>query len=447
MTVLLAAIVVAGCSNGGGGGTSPGGGVGTNIAPVFTSSAPTTATEAVAYAYQATATDADSDPVTFTLIVAPTGMSVVSGTGLVSWTPGSTQVGTHNVTLQASDGTDNTNQSWVITVSTAGNNAPVFTSTAGTSATEGQPYSYQATATDADADPLTYTLIVAPTGMTVGSTTGLIAWTPTNAQIGTHNVTLQVSDGIDNVNQSWVITVVAGSVNSSPSGGSGGTYPGNQTRTVSVSGLGNQNYYLYIPNSYNPANPMPIMWGFHGSAGSPSGSDAAAQQVRSYWQSVADSGGFIVLAQVATGSTGGWIPSNTVAVFNEISTDVMGAYNIEQKRIHAWGFSAGGHLIHGLALANANLFASYGVSAGALQALAGTGAPAAAARKIPCDLHIGSTDTIVPPSVVQADRQTFISAGWTLSTDLFYTEFTGGHTFTTTHLSEIWTNIGGFSLP
>ena len=95
---------------------------------------------------------------------------------------------------------------------TPGNNAPVITSTAPTTGTVGQQYTYQATATDGDGDPLSWSLLSNPSGMTV-SATGLVSWTPASA--GTFDVTLQVSDGIDNAQQSWSITVTA-------SGGGGG---------------------------------------------------------------------------------------------------------------------------------------------------------------------------------------------------------------------------------
>ena len=41
-------------------------------------------------------------------------------------------------------------------------------------------------------DTLTYSLTTAPTGMTINATTGLIAWTPTNAQVGANAVTVRV---------------------------------------------------------------------------------------------------------------------------------------------------------------------------------------------------------------------------------------------------------------
>lgn len=91
---------------------------------------------------------------------------------------------------------------------TPGNSVPVITTSAPTSATVGQPYSYPAAANDADGDPLSWSLPTAPSGMSV-STSGLVSWTP--AAAGTFNVTLQVTDGIDNAQQSWSITVTDGS--------------------------------------------------------------------------------------------------------------------------------------------------------------------------------------------------------------------------------------------
>ncbi|MBZ0137694.1 MAG: hypothetical protein K8I27_15115 [Planctomycetes bacterium] len=89
---------------------------------------------------------------------------------------------------------------------TPGNSAPVITSSAPTGGTVGVLYSYQAAATDGDADPLTWALTSSPSGMSV-SAGGLVTWTPSAP--GTFNVTLQVTDGIDNAQQSWSITVTA----------------------------------------------------------------------------------------------------------------------------------------------------------------------------------------------------------------------------------------------
>ncbi len=87
--------------------------------------------------------------------------------------------------------------------------APVITSTAVTSATTGLPYSYDVNATDANnGDTLTYGLAVSPAGMTINAATGLIAWTPSSAQLGPNNVSVRVTDtGGLFASQTFTITV------------------------------------------------------------------------------------------------------------------------------------------------------------------------------------------------------------------------------------------------
>jgi lysophospholipase L1-like esterase len=99
--------------------------------------------------------------------------------------------------------------------SVVANVAPQITSTAPTSATVGAAYAYRVAATDANGDVLSYALTQAPTGMTINTTSGQIAWTPTTAQVGAHAVTARVTDpGGLAATQSF--TVTASSANVAP---------------------------------------------------------------------------------------------------------------------------------------------------------------------------------------------------------------------------------------
>ena len=71
----------------------------------------------------------------------------------------------------------------------------MITTTAITTATENSAYAYDVDATDADGDTLTYSLTTSPTGMGINATSGLISWTPDAADVGTHAVTVTVTDG------------------------------------------------------------------------------------------------------------------------------------------------------------------------------------------------------------------------------------------------------------
>lgn len=182
---------------------------GANVAPVFTSTAPTSGTVNVAYTYQATATDANSDPLTYGLTTGPTGMTINSTTGFVSgWTP--TGAGSFPVTIVVSDGQATTSQSFTVTVAAPPQVAPVITSTPVTTATVAVPYRYQVLATDANGNTITYSLPTGVTGMTINSTTGLISWTPTGAQTGSRSITVRATDSTGRfTSQSFTIVVAA----------------------------------------------------------------------------------------------------------------------------------------------------------------------------------------------------------------------------------------------
>ncbi len=181
-----------------------------NDAPVFGSTPVTAASEGVAYSYTASATDPEGQALTYSLSAAPTGMSINATTGAISWTPPQAAANyTANVTVQVSDGVLTSNQPFVITV-TASNDAPVFGSVPVTVGSEGVAYSYTASATDPEGQPLSYSLTTAPAGMSINATTGAISWTPPEALADFNaNVTVQVSDGGVTATQSFTITVSA----------------------------------------------------------------------------------------------------------------------------------------------------------------------------------------------------------------------------------------------
>ena len=91
----------------------------TNQAPTITSTSITTATVAEVYAYNVNATDPDGDTLTYTLTTNPTGMTIDPTTGVISWTPTSTQLGNRPVTVEVSDGSLSDTQSFIIIVSKA----------------------------------------------------------------------------------------------------------------------------------------------------------------------------------------------------------------------------------------------------------------------------------------------------------------------------------------
>ncbi len=142
-------------------------------------------------------TDIDGDTLTFTSTSSANfTISINSTSGIVNITPALNFFGTESITLTAQDPSNLTADSNPISLNiTPVNDVPIITSTPTTSTLEDALYNYDVDATDVDQDTLTYSLIVNPAGMTINSSTGLIAWTPTNADVGNNGVTVQVDDG------------------------------------------------------------------------------------------------------------------------------------------------------------------------------------------------------------------------------------------------------------
>ena len=241
------------------------------------------------------------------------------------------------------------------------------------------------------------------------------------------------------------------------SNGSGGA-TGSVTRSVSVPGYGSHAIHLRVPPSHSANHPVPLVLALHGQAGSPSAANTAAQAVRDAWAPIADANGFIIIAPVATGGSGGWIapPPNPsdYSIFAAAIADAEAAYNVDISRRIGWGFSAGGHVMHDImfndfgAPVSIDTFAAYSVSAGALEQFACTNPSACSAlvatatRHIPIDIHIGNSDGLLPYAT--RDRNAFQANGWTLSSDLWFTTFSGGHTYATAQLGEIWSHLCPF---
>jgi poly(3-hydroxybutyrate) depolymerase len=240
-----------------------------------------------------------------------------------------------------------------------------------------------------------------------------------------------------------------------PSNGSGGTFPGSVTRIFNVPGFGDRSAYLHVPPSYTPTQSWPILLALRGQS-VPSGNAAAAQQVLSDWSALSDSHGFIVLAPVGNSTQGGWGASGDIEEITAALDDAFAAYNIEQSRVYLWGFSAGAHYGHAIALENTDYFAAYGVSAGSLNQYAcsdnGSFQPVCTSwlptiqPKIPVDIHLGNTDPLYTTYGAGNDPTRFQAGGWVSNRNLHYTLFAGGHTYTAAHLSQIWNNLCPFAL-
>ena len=115
--------------------------------------------------------------------------------------------GTVSVELQATDQSDLSSSVELTITLTPIDDAPVITSDPPTTLWVGQSLTYEVTADDAEGSPLTLQIEAGPAGLRVTDDLGLW-WQPTDADVGTHTITLSVSDGALWATQSFPLTVL-----------------------------------------------------------------------------------------------------------------------------------------------------------------------------------------------------------------------------------------------
>lgn len=196
----------------------------TNQAPAILSVPLTSAIADRVYVYAVRAVDVEQDLVLYDLTSKPDGMTINPVTGVIRWTPGTTQIGLHDIVITATDSAGAVGrQSYTIKVSSPtdkldpndpdsppiGNRPPIITSIPVFSAEVEAVYEYAVTAVDPDGDTITFTADQMPDGMTINSTTGVIRWTPTAAQAGEYTLIVTVMDSNNAVASQGFVLVAA----------------------------------------------------------------------------------------------------------------------------------------------------------------------------------------------------------------------------------------------
>jgi len=168
----------------------------TNAAPTIAGAPVTQASTQTAYSFVPSASDPEGASLTFGIANKPAWASFSTATGALTGTP--TAAGTFaGIVISVTDGTNTVSlPAFSVTVQ-APNRAPTISGTPGTSATVGQAYSFQPTATDADGNTLTFAIANRPAWASFNTATGQLSGTPASAYGGTtaSNIVISVSDG------------------------------------------------------------------------------------------------------------------------------------------------------------------------------------------------------------------------------------------------------------
>ena len=163
-------------------------------APVITSAATASGAVSQPFSYQITATNF---PTSFGAAGLPAGLSVNTGTGVISGSP--TVAGVFNATVTATNSVGTGSQPVTITIALL---PPVITSPAMASGTVLQSFSYQITASNS---PTSFGASGLPAGLSVNPASGLISGIPTVA--GTFPAMVSASNASGSGSQTLTITI------------------------------------------------------------------------------------------------------------------------------------------------------------------------------------------------------------------------------------------------
>lgn len=239
-----------------------------------------------------------------------------------------------------------------------------------------------------------------------------------------------------------------------PSGGGGGA-AGDWNITVAVPDTGATHAVRVFASPFLvPTQAAPLVIALHGAAGSAAAAPAAADAIRNLWRNRVANAGGVLLVPVASGVQGGWAPAWDTPALACAIAEVERRYDIDRTRRYLWGFSAGGHYGHAVALANSDRLAAYAVNAGALYAFA-CGQPLTATdcaltlptvtRRIPVALRVGNADPLA--GLVQGDATRFEVAGWSAGSEVSVTVFAGGHSVGSADVEAVWAGFATQRLP
>ena len=141
-------------------------------------------------------------------------------------------------------------------------------------------------------------------------------------------------------------------------------YTTNRSNGMIVSSGIEREYLLYVPKSYDPAKPTPLVISMHGGAMWP-----AAQKEVDRWDRVADAQGFIVVypsgvsgqGPRAWRASGGPGSTRDVRFISELIDTLRASYNIDSTMVYANGLSNGGGMAFVLSCSLSDRIAAVGV--------------------------------------------------------------------------------------
>ena len=160
------------------------------------------------------------------------------------------------------------------------------------------------------------------------------------------------------------------------------------------SGGKDRTYYLFVPETLDPAKPAPLLITLHGS--SRDGSSLVEP-----WKKLAKEKGIVLAGPDALNPQTWTTPADGPVFLRDVVESVKTRLNIDSKRVYLFGHSAGGGFAIMNALFEPNFFAAAAVHAGALPVPDQFAPFLPASRRVPIAIWVGDRDPFFPMSAVK----------------------------------------------
>jgi hypothetical protein len=140
------------------------------------------------------ANDKDGDALTYRLVSSPTKGSLSGTAPNLIYTPNTNASGSDSLSFRANDGSADSNSATVSITISAVNDAPVAAAQV-TGTTAGAPVGILLSASDADGDPLTFSIVSSPLQGSLSGTPPNLTYTPKTDATGSDSISFRASDG------------------------------------------------------------------------------------------------------------------------------------------------------------------------------------------------------------------------------------------------------------
>ncbi|HEV8331382.1 MAG TPA: putative Ig domain-containing protein [Steroidobacteraceae bacterium] len=188
-----------------------------NLAPTISGTPDSWVYVGSPYYFKATGKDPEGATLTYQIFNKPAWAAFNTSTGVLSGTP--TAVGLWSgIRVRVSDGTNTSSAIYFAIRATSRENVPPTISGApATSVAPGSAYSFTPSASDANGDPLRFSIAHKPGWLSFDQATGKLSGTPSASNVGTYtNIVISVTDGTPNVSLAPFSISVSGTGNRAP---------------------------------------------------------------------------------------------------------------------------------------------------------------------------------------------------------------------------------------